>query len=94
MGVYDECKELCKKAGFNDGLSLQFLCAFTAGFFMSTTVTPFDMVRTRIMNQPKDKVLYTGMIDCFSKVVAKEGPLAIYKGFFPVWGRFAPTTTL
>ena len=34
------------------------------------------------------------MIDCFTKVIQKEGPLAIYKGFFPVWGRFAPTTTL
>lgn len=50
MGVYDTCKGSLKKSGFNDGLSLQFLSAFTAGFFMSCTVTPFDMVRTRIMN--------------------------------------------
>ena len=73
---------------------MQFLSAFTAGFFMACTVTPFDMVRTRIMNQPKDIILYNGMIDCFSKIVTKEGPLAVYKGFFPVWARFAPTTTL
>lgn len=34
------------------------------------------------------------MINCFTKVIASEGPLAIYKGFFPVWARFAPTTTI
>jgi len=28
------------------------------------------------------------------KVTTNEGPLALYKGFFPVWARFAPTTTL
>jgi len=94
MGVYDECKQYLKKTGLKDGLFLQFTCAFTAGFFMAITVTPFDMVRTRIMNQPKDIKLYSGMVDCFAKVIQSEGPLAIYKGFFPVWGRFAPTTTL
>jgi len=61
---------------------------------MSLTATPFDMVRTRIMNQPKDRILYNGMLDCFSKIISNEGLLALYKGFFPVWGRFAPTTTL
>jgi hypothetical protein len=61
---------------------------------MAITVTPFDMARTRIMNQPKNLVLYTGMIDCFLKITKSEGPLSVYKGFFPVWARFAPTTTL
>lgn len=61
---------------------------------MACTVTPFDMVRTRIMNQPKDVLIYRGMIDCFMKVTKSEGLLSVYKGFFPVWARFAPTTTL
>jgi len=73
---------------------VQFGCAFSAGFFMACSVTPFDMVRTRVMNQPKDVLLYNGMFDCFAKIIAKEGPLAVYKGFIPVWGRFAPTTTI
>ena len=66
MGIYDELKEIFKKAGFKDSLFVQFCCAFTAGFFMSCTVTPFDMVRTRVMNQPKETLLYKGMMDCFS----------------------------
>lgn len=94
MGVYDTFKTGFKDAGFKDGFMMQFVCAFVAGFFMAVSVTPFDMVRTRVMNQPKDVLLYKGMFDCFGKVIAKEGPMAIYKGFIPVWGRFAPTTTI
>lgn len=50
MAVYDEAKQFIKSVGFKDGMVLQFMSAFTAGFFMAITVTPFDMVRTRIMN--------------------------------------------
>lgn len=53
---------------------------FIIGFFMTITVTPFDMVRTRLMNQPKDKVIYTGLVDCMTKVAKQEGFTALYKG--------------
>mmetsp|Transcript_6287 Transcript_6287/g.15869 ORF Transcript_6287/g.15869 Transcript_6287/m.15869 type:complete len:200 (+) Transcript_6287:143-742(+) len=33
----------------------QFTAAAGAGFFMTCTVAPFDMLRTRLMNQPTDK---------------------------------------
>ncbi|KAH8095274.1 oxidative phosphorylation uncoupler [Aureococcus anophagefferens] len=58
------------------------------------TVAPFDMVRTKLMNQPPDKIEFTGFVDCFVKVVKKDGPGGLYRGFFPIWARFAPTTTL
>ncbi|KAK7238725.1 mitochondrial oxoglutarate transporter [Aureococcus anophagefferens] len=54
---------------------------------------PFDMVRTKLMNQPPDKIEFTGFVDCFVKVVKKDGPGGLYRGFFPIWARFAPTTT-
>ena len=51
MGCYDNCKLLVKsKLGFEEGIPLQFMSAFTAGFFMTCTVTPFDIMRTRLMN--------------------------------------------
>ena len=58
------------------------------------TVAPFDMMRTRLMNQPTDAKLYNGFADCFTKVLKNEGPLAFYRGFLPIWGRFAPQATL
>ena len=39
----------------------------------ATTVAPFDMVRTKLMNQPPDAKIYSGFIDCVVKLVAKDG---------------------
>jgi len=61
---------------------------------MATTVAPFDMVRTRLMNQPPDAKIYSGFVDCVVKIIAKGGPQALYAGFIPIWARFAPTTCL
>ena len=60
----------------------------------ATTVAPFDMVRTRLMNQPPDAKIYKGFVDCVVKLVAAGGPGALYSGFIPIWARFAPTTCL
>jgi hypothetical protein len=95
MACYDQIKYMIKKADIvPDGLPTQFLSAFGAGFFMATTVAPFDMVRTRLMNQPADSKVYKGFVDCIVKIVAKDGALGLYAGFIPIWARFAPTTTL
>jgi hypothetical protein len=50
------------------GLWTQFCAAFGAGFFMACTVSPFDMVRTRLMNQPPNARIYNNFVDCFVKV--------------------------
>ena len=33
-------------------------------------------------------------LDALTKIVKEHGPLALYRGFFPIWGRFAPQATL
>jgi len=95
MACYDQINEMIVKSGvIPKGLLTQFFAAFGAGFFMATTVAPFDMVRTRLMNQPPDAKMYSGFVDCTVKLVAKEGFGGLYAGFIPIWSRFAPTTTL
>ena len=94
MGCYDVCKTWVKDNGLaTEGLKLSFMSAFVAGFFMTCTVSPFDIMRTRLMNQPTDNPIYSGFFDCFQKILRNEGPTGFYKGFLPIWGRFAPTTT-
>eukprot|EP00744_Colponema_vietnamica_P000421 GILI01000755.1.p2 GENE.GILI01000755.1~~GILI01000755.1.p2 ORF type:complete len:321 (-),score=118.88 GILI01000755.1:129-1091(-) len=47
---------------------------------------PFDTVRRRMMLQsekPKSERLYKGSIDCFTKVLQKEGLKGMYKGLVP-----------
>merc|ERR1712070_222098 len=95
MACYDQIKVAIVSSGvIPSGIPTQFCSAFGAGFFMATTVAPFDMVRTRLMNQPPDAKLYNGFADCLFKIIAKEGPGGLYAGFVPIWSRFAPTTCL
>lgn len=95
MACYDQIKYMIKKSGLvPDGIPTQFFAAFGAGFFMASTVAPFDMIRTKLMNQPADAKVYNGFVDCLTKIVKKDGPMGLYAGFVPIWARFAPTTTL
>lgn len=95
MACYDQIKEMITLTRLvPPGLPTQFCSAFGAGFFMATTVAPFDMVRTKLMNQPLDMKIYTGFVDCFVKIVSQHGVSGLYSGFIPIWMRFAPTTCL
>ena len=52
---------------------------------MACTVSPFDMVRTRLMNQPPNAKIYSGFADCFVKVKKKTKRKSHY--FMPLfWG--------
>jgi len=96
MACYDQMKGyVVQFTGLpKSHLLVQFLAAGSAGFFMTCTVSPFDMVRTRLMNQPSDAKIYSNAFDCFAKIVKNEGPLTLWRGFIPIWSRFAPTTTI
>ena len=41
-----------------------------------------------------DKKLYDGFFDCAIKIAKNEGFFGFYRGFIPLWSRFAPTTCL
>jgi len=96
MACYDQTKGIVvEMTGLSKtALPTQFLSAVAAGFFMTCTVSPFDMVRTRLMNQPADAKIYSNAFDCAMKIATNEGPLTFWRGFMPIWSRFAPTTTL
>lgn len=96
MACYDTAKGYVVAAtGFSkNSLVTQFLSAVAAGFFMTCTVSPFDMVRTRLMNQPSDAKIYNNAVDCMMKIAKNEGPATFWRGFIPIWSRFAPTTTV
>jgi hypothetical protein len=95
MACYDQIQDFVKQSQLVPaGLATHFTAAFGAGFFMAVTVSPFDMVRTKLMNQPVDAKIYSGFVDCVIKLVTKGGVMGLYAGFVPIWARFAPTTVL
>lgn len=79
-----------------------WLVPLTAGMISSVVVvlcmTPFDVVSTRLYNQPVDHLgkgqLYKGFTDCFSKTLKKEGLVGLYKGLGASYFRLGPHTIL
>lgn len=72
------------KFHMKDGLSLHFVASAMTGVFASITMNPFDVLATRLYNQPVDPktgkgMLYKGWFDAFSKTASKEGLRGFYK---------------
>ncbi|XP_060710464.1 solute carrier family 25 member 35 isoform X2 [Hemiscyllium ocellatum] len=79
-----------------------WLVSLTAGMvssiFVVLAMTPFDVVSTRLYNQPVDRkgkgVIYRGYLDCFARTVRKEGLYGLYKGTGASYFRLGPHTIL
>lgn len=79
-----------------------WLVALAGGMISSVAVAavmaPFDVVSTRLYNQPVDRAgrgqLYGGLTDCLVKICQQEGPLALYKGLGLAYLRLGPHTIL
>jgi len=96
MGVYDIAKgKVSDGFGWNRKDPRTVFCSsFIAGLFMTITVAPADMIRTKLMNQPTDKKIYDGFVDCAAKTVKEGGVSSLWRGFVPIWARFAPQATI
>jgi len=61
----------------------KFACAQFSAISAGYASYPFDTVRRRLQMQsekPKADWKYAGTADCFKKIVAEEGPKALFKG--------------
>ncbi|OAQ93537.1 mitochondrial substrate/solute carrier [Purpureocillium lilacinum] len=59
--------------------SLSVLTGATAGATESFVVVPFELVKIRLQDKASAGK-YNGMVDCVTKTVRNEGPLALYQG--------------
>ncbi|XP_072349310.1 solute carrier family 25 member 35 [Scyliorhinus torazame] len=79
-----------------------WLVSLTSGLvssiFVVLAMTPFDVISTRLYNQPVDHqgkgVFYRGYLDCFAMIVRKEGLRGLYKGTGASYFRLGPHTIL
>jgi len=69
-----------------------------SGVVVVMTMTPFDVVSTRLYNQGTDSagrgLLYRGVVDCFVRTFAAEGFWGLYKGCGALFFRLGPHTVL
>jgi len=83
LASYDEIKYQIISRGFlNDGIPCHFVSSAFAGFLAVIFGSPFDVVKTRMMNSQKGiGEGYKNPLDCVIKTLKNEGPLAFYGGF-------------
>ncbi|KAI6177059.1 hypothetical protein M3Y97_00866200 [Aphelenchoides bicaudatus] len=72
-----------KKDGSGDAVFYgSFVAGITAGFIGSFSVTPLDVIKTRIqlISNASGVESYKGITDAFVKILKTEGPKALFKG--------------
>lgn len=95
IAAYDHSKQVAKNLlGEGDSLAARFIAALTGGVVTSVAGTPFDVLKTRMMNQPAGKPLYASTWECAAATVRVEGFFALWKGLLPVYCRQAPFNLL
>jgi hypothetical protein len=68
-----------------------------AGFFITATVMPFDMIRTRMMLPPgkaghqRDQINF---VQCAKNIYHQDGLDGFYRGAYAFFARIAPKTCL
>lgn len=83
----------------NNPLIATLFSSIIGGFTVSTAMTPFDVVSTRLYNQPTDPstrkgLTYSGIYDCARKIFVTEGLYGFYKGWTASFLRIGPHTVL
>ncbi|NXR32182.1 UCP4 protein, partial [Zosterops hypoxanthus] len=95
LTTYDSVKHfLLLNTPLVDNSVTHSVSSVCSGLVAAVLGTPADVVKTRIMNQPRDKegrgLLYKSSMNCLIQTVQGEGFMSLYKGFIPTWLRMAP----
>ncbi|XP_070560979.1 solute carrier family 25 member 35-like [Ptychodera flava] len=86
LSTFSNSKEYVEKSQiFKPGSwMIPFTASCISGVVVTIVMTPFDVVSTRLYNQGVDAngkgKFYTGFLDCFWKILRKEGIWGFYKG--------------
>jgi len=88
---------LQRKTKLNPTL-ISFISGCIAGTVMTIIMHPLDVISTRLYNQGTNAhgkgLYYSGVIDCFIKIVKNEGFRGLYKGFWPHYLRMGTHSVL
>lgn len=92
-------KSLIQSGSFEEGFYVHATSSLLCGILVCSAMNPFDVVTTRMYNQPVDAItgkgkLYRNMFNCFASTLKTEGIRGFYKGFTAHYFRIGPHTVL
>lgn len=86
LSTYDHTKYTMKQKGLmEEGFKLHIVASLFAALNTAIVTQPFDTIKTLLMTGT-----YKGPIECVATVIRENGPMFLYRGFFPSLCRFAP----
>ncbi|KAJ1678939.1 hypothetical protein EV182_003047 [Spiromyces aspiralis] len=89
---YDLFKQHLVAPYFGETLTTHFLSSVLASLVATTLSSPFDVLKTRVMNSAAGSEVGQGMAGALTSILRNEGPRALFKGWTPAFLRLGPQT--
>lgn len=99
LSSYDTCKNFVFASGLiaEESVLLHMGSAMTASILLVFAMNPFDVISTRLYNQPMKNgvgTMYKNISDCAIKLLGTEGVTCFYKGTLAHYLRIGPHTVM
>ena len=92
LATYDTTKRWMKDRGvMHEGPALHFTASFVSGVVAQTVTQPVDTLKTLVMaNGGAGKGNGGGTLATLGKLLARSGPIGLYRGYWPAMARQGP----
>ena len=93
LATFEELKEQVEKFRGKSDIWTRVIASTGSGIVCSCVSLPFDNIKTKLQKQkagPDGVLPYKGLVDCFSKTVAREGFFGLWVGLPTFIIRIAP----
>jgi len=93
--TYDQTKKRLKAvSGMVDGPVVHCVASLVASLTLTTAICPLDVIYTAYLAGPSIGRPYSSPYACGASLVAEGGPVALFRGWVPLWMRFLPSSIL
>ena len=94
LATYDQAKRQLQGAGLPDGPLVHSAASVAASLVLTTAICPLDVVLTNYQAGPSVGRPYASAWAAASDLVRTDGPIALMRGWLPLWARFLPSSFL
>lgn len=94
LTTYDLSKRQLVAAGVEDGPLVHSAASIVASVVLTTAICPLDVVLTTYQAGPSIGRPHANAWDAARGLVSTGGPMALMRGWLPLWARFLPSSFL